>query len=466
MKITVNIGPEEYQLPIQSAEREGLNGGTEWRGSLNGTGPANTWVHFFVDKEGGLSLRELGPNISTPSAVLEERFREALEAYHETQNSEFDPEESTVEQEPEPDPYDPDKIKIRRDYFSIREVFDMIQDDKTIDLNPDFQRYFVWDNGQKSLLIESVLLGIPIPLFYFAENRDRSFNVVDGLQRLSTFHQFMTNQFPLKNLEYLGVEYNGKYFKADPEQKIPAGKALPEAMSRRIRQTQLVVNVIEASSPAKVKYDIFKRINTGGKPLNNQEIRNCVAKTTTRNLLRKMSQTDLFRQATGNSVSSQRMDDQELALRFAGFYLVRKKKLQYNGNMTNFLDLTIERLNESENQHIDIHQAFERALKNCFHLFGQYCFRKCLPEHLKLGARRQGINKSLFTSWTAILSEKDPNLVQRFNTKEKFARLQASEFMKKDAFFDTVRNKTNDRLVLEAVFAKTESLVQEHLKTA
>lgn len=108
-------------------------------------------------------------------------------------------------------PYDPKLIRIDTRNLSVAQIYDMIKE-KEIDLTPDFQRNFVWNSiTEKSRLIESMLLRIPLPVFYFSEDTDGILQVVDGMQRLTVISDFMDNKFPLKNLEYL-CELNGKYF--------------------------------------------------------------------------------------------------------------------------------------------------------------------------------------------------------------------------------------------------------------
>jgi hypothetical protein len=179
-------------------------------------------------------------------------------------------------------PYDPDKIKVSSKQFSIKLIKDLI-DTNDIDLNPAFQRNFVWNSIQQSRLIESILLRIPLPMFYFSEDEEGKIAVIDGLQRLTTINDFMDNKFPLKGLEYLGNTCEGKYYK-DNNRK----KGLDAKYLRWFNLTQISGNVIDPTSPLKVKYDIFKRINTGGKPLNRQEIRNCLAGKELRKILREM----------------------------------------------------------------------------------------------------------------------------------------------------------------------------------
>jgi uncharacterized protein with ParB-like and HNH nuclease domain len=463
MNITVDVALQEYVLKFQKDVAS--NGeGQSWFGSIYGVSNEEVWVRF-IEKSGRMLSIKVSDNITTNPAVLRARLEEAYRQFIDEMLSDIEPDSELEGNDTDvPTPYDPEKIKVRRDIYSIREIFESMKED-AIDLNPEFQRYFVWNNTQKSQLIESLLLGLPIPIFYFAETKENTFNVIDGLQRLTTIRQYMQNEFPLKGLEYLKDKYTGRYFKTDEGNNISEDRALPRAMSRQIEKTQLVVNVIEASSPIQVKFDIFKRINTGGSHLNNQEIRNCIAGKSTRTLLRNMVHTELFREATGNSISDKRMDDQELALRFIGFYLVQKKMMEYSGNMTVFLDRLVEHLNDMKEKDFQVFsKAFNTALLNCKYLFGKYAFRKCLPEDLKPGAKMLSFNKSLFTTWTVSLCDRD---IRPFIDEMSFAKIHAEELVKKDEFYNNVTNKTNDRLVIEQVFKKIESIVQNNLsKTA
>ncbi|MDP1817539.1 MAG: DUF262 domain-containing protein, partial [Leadbetterella sp.] len=327
---------------------------------------------------------------------------------------------------------------------------------KDIDLNPDFQRHLVWNMKQKSRLIESTLLGIPLPVFYFSQDKDGVFHVVDGLQRLTTIRDFMSNKFYLRNLEHLKM-CDGRYFL--PDENVSDNKALERRFQRRIEQTQLIVNIIESSSPPKVKYDIFKRINEGGKPLNQQEIRNSLAKPHTRKLMRDLAYSEEFIRATGGDiakkepgVSDQRMGAQELVLRFAGFYLWKRNASSYQGDMNSFLDDTLDKLNAMSDRDTDvIREHFLRAMKNCYHLFGQYCFRKCLSQHLMPNASRQLINKSLFTTWSVSTSSISSNALEKIKFQD-FSIVLANELEKNEDYFSSVSYKTNDRLYLERAF--------------
>lgn len=369
---------------------------------------------------------------------------------------------SDENEQAEPQPYDPHKINIRNQNWSVSHMFELIQKWNQVELAPDFQRGFVWDYARKSQLIESLMLRIPVPAFYLAETEDGRYQVVDGLQRLSTITQFLNNEFPLKHLEYLN-DQEGCYFEKSEDKK---KKGIDANYWRNILQTQITVNIIEAKSPAKVKFDVFRRVNTGGKPLNNQEIRNCLAEKYTRDLINELAFSEAFIIATGRSVSTARMEAQELVLRFIGLWHDRVKQLPewvYKGNMTEYLDNAVELLNARNSAPFEeIKGAFNRSMRNAEYLFAQYSFRKCLPEHLLPGARQQLINKSLYSTWSVVLANAKPEDVSAAISKGALAGALAEALSKDSKYFDAVSYKTNDKSVLDKAFEKAEKLMSIH----
>lgn len=328
-------------------------------------------------------------------------------------------------------PWNPEQIRVTTSAFSLRNILDQI-DEGSLELAPDFQRGQVWRDYQKSLLVESLLLQIPLPAFYFAEDNEGAFHVVDGLQRLSTLHTFVRGaSFRLKGLEYLdGAE--GRRF-----------SDLEIQWQRRINNTQLIINVIDPTTPADVMYNIFKRINTGGTPLNAQEIRHCMGKPRGREILKRMTHTEAFDLATNGLTDHIRMNDREMALRFAAFYLFGMAEYMENPVMENFLMRATRLLDDpiklpDRRVHI-LEEIFSKAMSNAYLLFGEHSFRKW--PWTAYG--RSPINRALFETWSIAVATYDPDdLDQRRNDIVTAAR----ERMTTDIdYLNAITSSTADR---------------------
>jgi hypothetical protein len=317
-------------------------------------------------------------------------------------------------------PWDPRDIRVGTKQWSLRQVVDEINDG-TIDIAPDFQRGYVWKERQKIQLIESVLLGIPLPAFYFNQDKENRHQVVDGVQRLTTIQQYAMNAFRLEkpHLEYL-EHLEGKLF-----------KDLEPAVRRRFHQTQIVVHVIDARSPYDLKFNIFKRINTGGTRLEPQEIRHCMAKHRARDVLKSLVQVPDFAGAI-RLKKCERMEDRELALRFVAFRRLIAgggvEKYKSDERFEDFLNAAMEDLDDTtavpDSEIENLGRSFTRAMTNCLRVFGRQAFRK----------KPTGgpLNRALFDCWTSALADvptKDAvavaqGIVERFevaiNSDEKF----------------------------------------------
>jgi hypothetical protein len=455
MKISATIGFDEFDFDIiPPPEGENL-----WIGRKVDDNRNFNYIEFKV-LDGIVADLKVNEDIDTEPGIILERLLTAIREYNETHQMGFESENSSnsITSE-ELKPYDPEQIKVRPLVLSAFQVHRDIQKNK-IDLNPEFQRNFVWNDVQKSLLIESMLLKIPLPAFYFAEDKTGKFQVVDGLQRLTVINQYLNNEFKLRNLEYLR-QLEGLYFSADPEKGIKPKQALFDPYDGRVESTQLNINVIEASSPLRVKYDIFYRINTGGRPLNRQEIRNCFATDRVRRLLKGMANNGDFALATGYSVKDTRMDAQELALRYLGFYLYRD---YYTGEMNSFLDNVLDKLNELNDLKIeDAKRRYFNSLQSAYHLFGDYTFRKCLPYHLEPGARKQFLNKAMFIVWTVLLADVDNDLIYK-KPEDEFAEILAQKLDDDDQLFDALTTGTTDKSNLEYLFYEFNELLHDYLK--
>jgi len=301
-------------------------------------------------------------------------------------------------------PWDPKQIRITTKNFTVREVYTQIKDGE-LDLAPDFQRSFVWENRRQVRLIESILLGIPLPAFYFNQDSQGSYQVIDGVQRLTTIKLFMSNELTLRDthLEYL-KDFQGLTY-----------DTIDAPTRRRFAGTQIVAHVIEPQTPDEVKYDIFNRVNTGGSPLTAQEIRHCMSKTKSRDFLRSLVERESFDKATrytfwtkdadGNDArDNRRMADREMALRFCAFRSTKLADYERSASLDGFLlDFTrrIDRGDISSAELQDLEASFDRAMVNCSTILAEAAFRRWPPG----GTRRGPINRAIFESQALALAD-------------------------------------------------------------
>ncbi|CAK8716967.1 hypothetical protein KKHLCK_06115 [Candidatus Electrothrix laxa] len=181
------------------------------------------------------------------------------------------------------EPFNPNEINIIQKPESLRNIIDRLRFDE-IDMNTDFQREGnLWDTGKMSRLIESILIRVPLPAFYFDATDKNKWLVVDGLQRLSSIRKFIVEDKPAKKLRLRGLEYlkelDGK-----------TSDDLPRTYQRRINECSVTLFLIQPGTPDAVKYSIFRRINTGGLTLNFQEIRNALASPRLRSYLKELAE--------------------------------------------------------------------------------------------------------------------------------------------------------------------------------
>lgn len=344
-------------------------------------------------------------------------------------------------------PYDADKIRVDSNVFSVFQIKRLI-DRGMLDLMPAFQRKEVWDTRRKSLLIESLMLRIPIPAFYFDEDNDSKKTVIDGLQRLSAINSYMNGEFMLTGLQYLQEECGGLLF-AELQQKYQT----------RIEDAQLTVNILDSRSPKNVKFDIFRRVNTGGIPLNPQEIRNVMASDSTRQFLLLMTKSSEFLNATRNRVSDIRMDAQELCLRFIAFYRRYDPithtitDLQKTGIM---LDQCIETLNQlTEQERNDIFSAFKASMEKCAALFGENAFTKPPKESI--------VNKVLFTSWAVVLSGYPCSTEKLQSMQSKAVRCLRDRLQSDAGYFMSVTSSTGTKTSIKKQFETANQIMEELL---
>lgn len=325
----------------------------------------------------------------------------------------MDMDEGYSSEQEEPDKFIPSDVTITQTPTNISNIIDRLENDE-YDLSPAFQRHSdLWSEEKQSQLIESLMLKIPLPAFYFDASSDDKWIVIDGLQRLTAFRNYLVGnlqsdgqriKYKFTGMQYL-TDFNDKTFDDLPRQYI-----------RRIKESSIVAYTVAKGTPDEVVFNIFQRINTGGVQLNDQEIRQALYSGKGTDLIKKLAETEAFKEATQYAVKPERMLDREYVLRFISFTELDYKK-EYKGNIDSFLIKGLKKANGFNNSDIErVTQKFIRVMETCEYIFGKYAFRK-----YNKNFRRGPINKAIFEIWAICFSELNFEQVEKIkNSKDKF----------------------------------------------
>ncbi len=280
--------------------------------------------------------------------------------------------------------YPIDTVLIRTESRTVFDILRRIEKGSFV-MDPDFQRDFIWSPALQSKLIESVLMRIPLPVFYLAEDSEGRMVVVDGLQRLSTFKRFHTGHLQLRLPSQ--PELDGKRF-AD----------LSPKLQNRVEDCNLTLYIIDAKVPERARLDIFERVNSGV-PLTRQQMRNCLYNGPATRFLREEADTNLFLDATGRSLKRPTMRDREFVNRFCAFQLLPRS--DYRQDMDDFLASALKLMNGFTTARLDqLGAQFRTSLTNNFRVFGKHAFRK----HRSSNDTRSVLNASLWDVMSTGLS--------------------------------------------------------------
>lgn len=319
------------------------------------------------------------------------------------------------------EPFDPTKIDIRPQPLTIISLIKRLQSNR-LDLDTDFQRSKdLWSKVNQSKLIESLLIRIPLPAFYFDGTSD-TWLIVDGLQRISALNNFIIR----KELKLVGLEFLKEYHGQGWDD-------LPAYLQARIEETAVTAYIINPGTPEAVKFNIFKRINTAGLSLTPQEIRNALNNGVPSKFVSKLAKQELFITAMGGKVPTERMQDKDYAARFLGFYLAEE---EYKPDLDTFLNVGMSQLRQiDENQRDKILGDFNKAMKFAHSIFGENAFRKAGKS-----GRKMPVNKALFECTSVIL-----------------AKMKFSELTKLEAKRGLVNTRMQELLTSNQVFIKAIS---------
>lgn len=296
-------------------------------------------------------------------------------------------------------PFSPSDIKISNPPMNMGDLIDMIQYG-WVDFEADYQREDnLWDSGKQSRLIESALLGLRLPAFYFEEVSKKKWRIIDGLQRCSSIRNFCVDKtLTLQDLEFL--DFNGVGF-----------DSFDFELRRDLRMLPITVNVLQPGVPDEVKYILFKRLNTGGVNLMPQEIRNSMFRGRAIDMVKRLAACDEFRRATEYKIPSKRKQDQDFVSRFMSFYLIGYKF--YLPDLEGFINSAMTAVNNggySKETLERMYDDFVVAMRMARNIFGGDAFRK-ISDH-----KRGPINKALFEVVSVTFARLSPEQRARLET--------------------------------------------------
>lgn len=342
------------------------------------------------------------------------------------------------------------EIKIDKGYYTVYELKRRYEaKEQRIIIDSEFQREDVWKRNRKIELIESVLMGLPLPIFYFTQDKYGRLIVVDGRQRLTALFEYMTDRFQLNKMKIL-PELNGKKF----------SDLLP-VLQGRIEDFQIQAHVIMPPTPDRIKFDIFERVNRGGVQLNQQEIRNALYQGNATRLLGKVAASDAFARATGNAfIKEKRMKDRYLLTRLITFYLQSQGRIkdnfgqpyQYRDDIDDFLGRGLEELNQMSDQEIKYVQEFLiETLEKSFYYLGSDAFR------MNQADRKSPVNMNVFETVMWIMQYvpmNDPAI--RSHVKE-----TVESFINSDSFKNNIGNHRDHSMKLQWRLEQAENMGRE-----
>lgn len=296
-------------------------------------------------------------------------------------------------------------------------------------IDPDYQRKYVWSNTKASLLIESILLNIPIPVIYASEDTTGKWIIVDGLQRLYSLKRFFDNSFRLTGLEAL-KELNGMKF-----------NALNEIIQKKLERGELRIIVLQSDSDPNIQFDIFMRLNTGAVKLNEQELRNCLYRGSLNSMIKTIASNNEFvKKLFPHNID--RMLSSELILRYLAvtnsFNKVTRRIENYDGRIKNLLN-TYMSINQSADDTFlcNIKIRFEEQIEKAFQIFGTTAFKK--------NGLTTKVNASLYEC--IMIAFEDYSISTLIQYKDSILSMH-NELMNDDDFVKTIDKATGNTEVM------------------
>lgn len=317
--------------------------------------------------------------------------------------------------------------------------------DKELIVRPTFQRYAVWDAVRQSKFVESILLNIPIPTLFFAEDDDKTKVVVDGQQRLLALKEYIENRYPLKGLEVLAA-LKGKRF-----------DDLTERQQKIIKNRTLRCLVISAKSDSEIRFQVFERLNQGGVPLNAQEVRHSVYRGPLNDLLHELVTDVTWLKMLNLKKPHQRMNDCELILRF---FALRDALPTYSPPLKNLLNEFMRTHRHAKDvELLELRAAFKAALEPIAASFGVVAFRRFIPAEDNKIRMDRSLNRAVFDVQMLVMEGLDP----QWSTAKRGAIVKAyiETCLKDEDFMDSISRATADKTRMEKRLRKFRDMLKE-----
>lgn len=337
--------------------------------------------------------------------------------------------------------YPLDDIMVRPETRTVAEIVKRIKAERFF-MAPDFQRDFVWELPKQSKLIESCIMRIPLPVLYVAEGKDGRVVVVDGLQRLTTFVRFLSDELRLTGL---GTDHplNGKSY-----------SQLPIHLQERVEDMQLTLYILDKNAPQRARLDIFERVNSG-EVLTRQQMRNAIYNGDGTRWLYEMSTRTMFTQATGGSLNAKTMRDREAINRFAAFDLLGWQSYE-KGDMDEYLGRGLGQLNDANAEtRSQLENRFLKTMQNNYDLFGIHGFRKSLA---KDGNDRSVLNISLFDVLSCALANVSRRTADKHGEE---IRERVVALVLDETFDHAITYSTNSTRQVKTRFEMTEAALSQ-----
>lgn len=344
-------------------------------------------------------------------------------------------------------PFSPSDISLSNPPMNLGDLIDMIHEG-WINFGTNYQREEnLWTDTQQSRLIESVLLGLRLPAFYFEEVTKRQWNIIDGLQRCCAIRNFcVDNSLTLTDLEFLYEGFEGKRYS---DFDFPT--------RRDIRMLPITVNILAKGVPDMVKYILFKRLNTGGIPLTNQEIRNAIFTGPAIETIKRMAKSPEFIRVTEGKVETLRKTDMDFASRFAAFYILGWEN--YKPDLERFINeaMVVLRDKWTDTQRTKMETDFKLAMKLAHELFGNRAFRRRREKN----ARRTPLNKAYFEVIGVMLAKLNDDKRELLLKNHQLLESNMMTAMKyNQTYWNSFSGGTGDRNAVKLRFSYMNQIIQ------